>query len=208
MGKQILEVVKLACARGGELLFKNLSFNVSGGAVLKVEGANGVGKTSLLRIVVGLSSPITGQVLWNGKSIQKRADSYRSNMLYLGHSDGLRPGLTLFENISFLQKLGDFKIDRNQVNTTLTSLGLGNVLHSPTSSLSKGQRRRGSLLRLFYASNKPLWVLDEPFVGLDQNGVEQITSVIDNHVAMGGLLIYSTHQPVTLRSPEKLVSLD
>ena len=208
MKNSILKAVNLACGRGGDLLFKNLSFTLKGGSIIKVEGANGVGKTSLLRILVGLSSPIFGEVFWNEDLIQERTDFYRSQMLYLGHSDGLRTELTLSENILFLQVLSGFDVDQNQVNANLQTLGLGDVLDRPTSSLSKGQRRRGCLLRLFYAGDKPLWVLDEPFVGLDPHGIKAITSVIDNHVANGGLLVYATHQPIAFKSPESIVSLD
>ncbi len=205
----MLKLVDVACIRGQGLLFRNLSRSINCGSLLRVHGANGVGKTSLLRIIVGLSSPHTGQVIWKQQPISQDMDYFRTQLLFIGHSDALKPDLTPHENISFLLALGKIRVDEDQLSQDISRWGLGRLKGKPVYSLSKGQRRRLSLMRLLYGHNKPLWVLDEPFIGLDPKAISVLVALIESHLARKGIVIYTTHQNVDIKSPiNKIIRLD
>ena len=204
----MLEAVEIACTRGRKLLFEDVSFVSSGGEAFRVCGGNGAGKTSLLRILTGLSRPDRGLVLWESEPIAKEIDNFRSRLIYIGHSESLKPELTLYENLVFLLTLSNISVSSERLLSDMENWGLGAVAHNLVSTLSKGQKRLGSLVRLLYCKAKRLWILDEPFSGLDQSATSRLICLLDNHLASQGVLVYTTHENIGLKSPGRHISLE
>ena len=192
----MLQCKNLTCVREERVLFNNLNFTLNSGEILHVEGPNGVGKTSLFRLLVGLSSPYAGDILWQQQNIESDRESYYQNMLYLGHKSGVKPELTALENIQFFHRLyhSTVEIDEWEI---LTQVGLVGYEDVPTGQLSAGQQRRVALARMWF-SNCPLWILDEPFTAIDKNGVKVIEHLLIEHVQKGGMVILTTHQDLSI----------
>lgn len=195
----ILDVTDVACTRGHRKLFTNLSFTVAAGTALYVQGANGSGKTTLLRAVCGLLQPQDGTISWNGLNIHAIREDYARMMLYQGHLDCIKLDLTGIENLRIAATLSGCRVQVAKLWEILQQVGLAGVEDLPCRMLSQGQRRRVALARLFISQAK-LWILDEPFVGLDKAAVELILSLMAQHLSQGGLVLFSTHQEVTLPS--------
>jgi heme exporter protein A len=193
-----LEADGLTCVRGDRRLFHQLSLSLGAGQVLRVEGDNGAGKTSLLRILAGLGLPALGEVRWNGLAIARQRERYGRSLLYLGHLGALKDELTPEENLLTDAQLGGWPgVDRDRVLDALDRMGLRRVAALPARVLSAGQRRRTALTRLLL-SPAPLWVLDEPFNALDVAAVEQLGRTLSAHTARGGLVVLTSHQPLAL----------
>lgn len=188
---------ELACERGGRLLFRNLDFELNEGEALLVRGGNGHGKTSLLRILCGLSAPVAGEVSWRGEPIGRMHEQYGREMAYVAHANGIKEELTPLENLRLAAELAGRKLDVEKAEAALKRLGLSRCMDFPARVLSFGQRRRVALAGLLTAGAL-LWILDEPLTGLDVNGVAMIEQMIGDHVAAGGMVIATTHQPLTL----------
>jgi heme exporter protein A len=185
---------KLTCARGDKNLFEGLSFRVKAGQALAVEGANGAGKTSLLRLIAGFLAPVAGRILV--KIAERESDDAEErckSIGWLGHQDGLKPQLTVAEQLVFFASLYRAKADR----TLLEQVGLARQADLPCRYLSAGQRRRLALARLL-ASKRPLWLLDEPFAALDVNGQSLVAQLMARHCGEGGIIIAATHEPLGL----------
>ncbi|MCG6896938.1 MAG: cytochrome c biogenesis heme-transporting ATPase CcmA [Thiocapsa sp.] len=195
----MLEVAGLECRRGDRLLFAGLDFTVSGGTLLHVRGANGSGKTTLLRALCGLFSPDSGEIRWNGASIRSLGEDYRRDLLYFGHSNGIKGDLTGIENLRVAATLDGDPVDESAIWSALARIGLAGFEDLPTRMLSQGQKKRVALARLLL-SGAPFWVLDEPFTALDTAAVELLEELIAGHVAGGGLVVLTTHQEVGLTS--------
>jgi heme exporter protein A len=193
----MLSAHDLACERGERLLFKNLGFALGNGEVLLVQGSNGHGKTSLLRILCGLSVPVAGEVIWRGQPIGKTQAQYGREMAYIGHASGIKDDLTPLENLRLAAALGGRKLDRATATTALAQVGLSRCMDFPARVLSFGQRRRVALAGLMTAGTL-LWILDEPMTGLDVNGIAMVEQTVRDHVMEGGLVIMTTHQPLAL----------
>lgn len=187
----------LECMRGERHLFKNLSFQMEAGACLLVQGANGSGKTSLLRILAGLTPPSAGAVHWKGESIKQLGDEYRSELLYCGHQNALKEELTAEENLLSSAVLGGRRVNMEAVREALGQAGLAGRESLPVRVLSQGQRRRTSLARLLL-DHRPIWILDEPLTALDTSAVRWLAGVIDQHLALGGLTVMTSHQDIPL----------
>src|SRR5690606_15384840 len=153
----------LACLKGDRLLFRGLGLALEAGRMLRVAGPNGVGKTSLLRILCGLAMPEHGIVRWRGKDIRRTREDFHAELLYLGHALALNDLLTPLENLRFAIHSGGDAVSETACIEALTRIGLGAQLDLPAKVLSQGQRRRVGLARLFVSRARPLWVLDEPF---------------------------------------------
>ncbi len=202
-----LEVKNLQCIRGDRELFTDLSFSVEANQLMMLEGENGSGKTTLLRALCGLYLQEQGEVLWDGISINKQDETYRKELLYLGHLNGIKADLTVLENLRVNSVLAGENPSTNDLMDALDTIGLYAFEDFPTSQLSQGQKRRVALARLLISKAK-LWILDEPFVALDIAAVELLQSIIAKHVDNGGMVILTTHQEVPLTSGEiKRVSL-
>ncbi|MEE9331279.1 MAG: cytochrome c biogenesis heme-transporting ATPase CcmA [Methylophilaceae bacterium] len=192
-----LRIDHLGCQRGERILFKNLSFELSKGKILYVQGENGSGKTTLLRTLCGLSLPTAGAVSWNDVEVRTLAEDYYGQVLYIGHLAGIKEDLTAVENIQFSVSLSGYAVDRSQVNNALEALGIARCADLPTRVLSQGQKRRIALAQLWLQNDSkkmPLWVLDEPFTALDNNMIKKLTQQIENYVESGGIVVFTSHQ--------------
>jgi len=192
-----LEVEGLACERGDRTLFANVSFRLAAGEWMHLQGDNGAGKTSLLRILSGLSPAAAGEVRWAGVPIQQSAEVYRAEMLYLGHTLSLKDDLSALENLQFEAAVSGEPLEVSRALQGLEALGLRGREHLPLRVLSQGQKRRAALARLL-TSRARLWLLDEPFVALDPGAVTQLVDLLGRHVAQGGLVLYTSHQTVPM----------
>jgi heme exporter protein A len=193
----MLEASNLECVRGEKSLFRGLSFRLEPGACLMVQGANGSGKTSLLRMICGLAQPEQGEIRWEGQSIRKLAEDYRGELLYCGHAGAVKDDLTALENARISATLAGTPVDDDASLQALRQLGLKGREHLPARVLSAGQKRRVALSRLLLEKRK-LWVLDEPLTALDKAAVTNLCSVIDAHLAAGGMAVLTSHQDLPL----------
>jgi heme exporter protein A len=191
-----LQAHQLTCVRGERRLFRRVDVEISAGEALWVSGANGSGKTSLLRILCGLTQPAEGEVRWQGRSIRASREEFCRNLVYLGHANGVKDDLLAWENIVVASSLSGKPVTQGDAVQALKQLGLGRAVSLPTRVLSQGQRKRVALARLQLSTAIPLWILDEPFAALDQNSVTGLCGTINHHLASGGMVIYTTHQEV------------
>jgi heme exporter protein A len=190
-----LTAENLACARGDRTLFEGLSFRLERGQALAVEGANGAGKTSLLRLIAGFLAPKAGHLLLVTEQGESDDGEERGKHIgWLGHQDGLKPQLTVREQLSFFAAL--YGSAQNPDNA-LDEVGLARQKHFPCRFLSAGQRRRLGLARLMLSA-RPLWLLDEPLAALDGEGEALVRGLMTRHCESGGLLIAATHAPLGL----------
>jgi heme exporter protein A len=189
-----LTAEKLACARGERKLFEQLSFRVTAGQALAVEGANGAGKTSLLRVIAGFLTPSDGRLVVKIGDREIIEDEERGKLVgWLGHHDGLKPQLTVREQLHFYAALYGAAADADVLN----QVGLARQADLSCRYLSAGQRRRLALARLL-VSNRPLWLLDEPFAALDTAGQALVGQLMARHCGSGGIIIAATHDPLGL----------
>ena len=195
----MLAATALECVRGERTLFSGVSFALAAGAGLLVQGANGAGKTSLLRILVGLAPPAAGTVAWDGQPIRSLGEAFRREVLWCGHSNGLKDDLSALENVRAAAALAGQPIAEAEARDVLARAGVGAQAELPARSLSQGQRRRTALARLLFTRAK-LWVLDEPVAALDAGGVEWLAAALDRHLDAGGLAVVTSHQPLATRS--------
>lgn len=195
-----LQARNLGCTRGDAELFSGLDFSLGAGEALRVAGANGSGKSSLLRIVCGLAQPAAGEVCWNGRDIRRMREEYRGELLYLGHAHGVKDELLAWENLAMSARLAGQRLDCDAACELLAMLGLERSAELPTRALSQGQKKRVALARLWLRPARALWILDEPFTALDADAVAQLGQRIDAHLAEGGMLVYTTHQELPLQA--------
>lgn len=188
----LLEGTDLECVRGQNLLFSGLNFSIAPGEIQQVEGANGAGKTSLLRIICGLSLPERGDVTWRGESIFKQRSDYLSELAYVGHLHGFKDELTPVENLNVSTALCGARSGLS-AEESLAHVGLFGYENIPCRYLSAGQRRRVAMARLI-VSGARLWVLDEPVTAIDRKGVEDFERLIESHAAGGGMVLLTSHQ--------------
>lgn len=193
----MLKAQSITCVRGDRLLFQDLNLQVHPGEACQIQGGNGVGKTTLLRILCGLSLPESGEVFWNAASIREDPGKFQSDLVYIGHSNGIKLDLTPKENLAFALTLHSGTPDVS-IDEALDRVGLSGSQHLLCRVLSAGQRRRVAIARL-YLSRAPLWVLDEPLGAIDAAGVEAIENVIETHLGQGGMTVFTTHQPLRLK---------
>ena len=192
-----LTIHDLACERSERWLFKGLSFGLSASQLLLVQGGNGQGKTSLLRLLTGLGRPDAGEVRWRGEPIARCRDRYHREMAYLGHANGIKDDLNPVENLRFHVALHGRPFEQAQALDTLKRLGLSRCLDLPCRALSFGQRRRVALSALLLAGAS-LWILDEPLTGLDVTAVALVEGLIRDHLHAGGMVVATTHQVMNL----------
>ncbi|MBC7755904.1 MAG: cytochrome c biogenesis heme-transporting ATPase CcmA [Bdellovibrio sp.] len=190
----------LSAVRGERLLFKQLNFSLKNGTILYLQGANGTGKTTLLRMLCGLSKPYSGVINWCGNNINELAEDFHQNILYIGHLPSIKEDLTALENLQFSLALTGDSFDFAHACEVLKLLGLGKALHLPTRVLSQGQKRRVALARL-WLQNLPLWILDEPFTALDVAATELLKQKIEHFANAGGVVVMTTHQEVLINAP-------
>ena len=193
----MLEARDLTCVRGDRRLFSGVGFSMAAGDCLHVRGENGVGKTSLLRLLTGLSKPESGEVLWNSKSITQESTTFHRELLFLGHRDALKDELSALENLQMYAALDDIKLSLKDALAALARFGLRGRENLPIHCLSAGQKRRVLMARML-TRNARLWILDEPFNALDVHAIDQLEALIAEHLAKGGMLVLTSHQAVKL----------
>jgi len=185
----MLEASELEATRGDAVLFSGLGFSLAPGSLLHVTGANGSGKTSLLRALCGLLLPSAGEVRWRGESVRRLREEYWKCLAYVGHADALKDDLTAEENLAVGGAARRTLRDRR--------------------ALSQGQRRRAALARLAVSDAAPLWILDEPFAALDTAAVELVRSLAGQHLLAGGMVVITSHQDVRIAaSSQAAINLD
>ena len=203
----MLTISNISCIRGGSPLFAPVSFSISPGQALHIEGDNGIGKTSLLRVICGLSEADSGEVLWNASPLNRQhpdaVENFRSSLCYIGHTLSLKDELTAPENLLIDAQLFGRSLPLTEVLGALRAMGLSQWTHLPLRVLSQGQKRRTTLARLPLSSAK-LWVLDEPFVALDEHSFNNLRALLAQHLQQGGMLLFTSHQQVELVLPNGL----
>lgn len=193
----MLRGINLACIRGDRPLFRGIHLAVDASQWLHVRGANGVGKTSLLRLLAGLAPPAAGAVTWGGEPIGANAAAYRAELLFLGHQGALKDDLSALENIELAGALDGSPPARTGVLAALRRFGLQGREDLPVRVLSAGQKRRVLLARLLTRKAK-LWVLDEPFTALDARAVTMLSDLLGEHLGQGGMAVVTSHQPIAV----------
>ena len=191
----MLTATDLSCVRGERRLFAGLDLAVGPGEWLHVQGENGSGKTSLLRILAGLSPPAAGEIRWNGAPVKSAGEDYKRELLYLGHHGAVKEELTPFENLTLAAQLDGSTLDETAALKALARFGLRGREDLPVRFLSAGQKRRVLLARLLTRPAK-LWVLDEAFNALDVAAVKLLGSLIGEHLTAGGMAVLTSHQPL------------
>lgn len=191
-------VSQLTCARGYRELFNDLNFELSPGEILHIKGENGAGKTSLLRILAGLALPVCGEITFDGYDCFKYRSEYNEQLAFMGHRLGIKLELTPVENIYSYCELGKSRTHQ-QILDVLEQVGLYGFEDMYCNQLSAGQKRRVALAQAILSETR-LWILDEPFTSLDVVGVEYFLQMIEQHVALGGMVLLTTHQAVEINN--------
>jgi len=202
----LLQAHDLECTRDDRLLFSELSFSVSGGEVLQIEGSNGSGKTSLLRILCGLRIADEGIVHWQQRDISKEREDFYSSMVYIGHLPCIKAELTALENIRSLLDTRSLSAGVDEILGALGRVGLAAYDDVQSKALSSGQKRR-ILLAFLLLSKTKLWILDEPLTALDVDGVALMETMILEHKQQGGSVIFTTHHGMKLPCEMRSVHL-
>ena len=198
-----LEARALGCVRGDKTLFSGLNFLITAGDCLHVRGENGVGKTTLLRILTGLSQPESGEVLWNQQALNSQSSAYHRDLLFLGHRDALKEELTALENLQMYAAIDDVELLLEDAMAALRRFGLRGRENLPIHCLSAGQKRRVLMARMLTRQAR-LWILDEPFNALDAKAVVELEGLIAEHLSAGGLLVLTSHQAVNIANVKVL----
>lgn len=190
----LISAKSLTCIREERMLFENLDLNICAGDIVQIEGANGSGKTSLLRILAGLSLPFEGDVYFQDKPIAQIREQFHQNLLFLGHLAGVKGEMSAQENLEF--NLALHGLDSSSAEETLSEVNLLGFEDALASHLSAGQHRRIALAKL-WQSRSPIWILDEPFTAIDKLGVKKLEQLFLEHANNGGCVILTTHQDLS-----------
>jgi heme exporter protein A len=175
----------LGVERGGRVIFKAVSFQARSGDLIWLAGRNGAGKTSLLKVIAGLIAPLSGKITLSGGSPDL---TIAQQVHFIGHEQAVKPALTALENLQFWTRF----LGGGDAEAALAAAGLDALAHLPAGVLSSGQRKRLSLARIL-AVHRPIWLLDEAKVGLDQASARLLSAQMESHVAQGGLIIAASH---------------
>jgi len=193
-----VEAEGLACVRGSRPVFREVNFRVERGRTLVVEGPNGSGKTSLLRLIAGLLAPADGTISFSSGAARVEDGEERGRFVdWLGHHDASKPQLTAAESLRFFARL--YGATGDGIPTLIESVGLSRTAALPCQYLSAGQKRRLALARLKLCG-RPLWLLDEPLASLDTAGKSLLLDLLREHLAAGGLAVIATHDPLDLEA--------
>lgn len=194
-----LTIENLSFERNNQLLFSQLNFAVKTGELLQIKGANGSGKSTLLRILAGFIEPQSGTVRWQDRCIFAERDLYQNQLHYLGHQNGIKPYLTVYENLRLHCALTDNHFNSSKFQEVIKRMGLRNLIDTQIIHLSAGQARRVALARLLLTS-AAIWILDEPVTALDSEGQDCFITLLNQHLSDAGIAIISTHQNLQTKS--------
>jgi heme exporter protein A len=192
-----LEARQITCVRGDRVLFSGLDLQLFAGQCLHIRGENGVGKTSLLRLLTGLASPESGEVLWCGHPIKEQASEYQSKLLFLGHRDALKEDLSAIENLRMYAAIDGIALSEQDAFASLWRFGLKGREDLPVNCLSAGQKKRVLMARML-TRRAQIWILDEPFNALDTHAVGELQDLIVEHLQGNGLAVLTSHQPLAI----------
>jgi heme exporter protein A len=187
--------------RGERPLFRGLELTLAPGRLVWLRGRNGRGKTSLLRILAGLSSPAAGEVLCDGRPLRQLGPEWRQRLLYIAHANALKDDLTVAESLRFLGALHGRAPTAAEIESVLSLLGIARCKNAAVRTLSQGQRRRAALARLALPQAPSIWLLDEPFDSLDDEGIQALHGVLAAQARRGGSVLMTSHQAITLADP-------
>jgi heme exporter protein A len=195
----LLEARSIHLWRGDRHLLRGVDFEVRSGELLQVVGPNGIGKSSLLRILCNLLPAESGEVLWKGSSVLRQQSEFSQSLAYLAHLNALKNDLTAIENLRFSLALRN-SCTKDKILSAMNALGLQACQELPIRSLSAGQKRRLALARVSL-SGATLWILDEPTTNLDTAGVAVVESLMRQHLDDGGAIIAAAHQRLLADHP-------
>jgi heme exporter protein A len=191
----LLQTRDLSCVKDDRVLFEGLNINLKAGQILLVEGKNGSGKTSLLRILTGLSLPESGDVLWQGSPISDVGADYYEQVNYVGHHDGIKRDLTCLENLRLVQAMGKpLPID---LDDALEKVNLYRFGENFVATLSAGQKRRLAMARLV-VTEALLWIMDEPFTSLDKASMAMFQQLFEQHLQNNGVIVMTSHHDIEM----------
>ncbi len=193
-----LRATAVSCRRGSRALFAGVEFSLRPGQWLHVRGANGSGKTSLLRLLGGLARPDTGTIAWNGVDLARAGEDYRDALAYFGHRHAVKDDLSALENLRLAAALDGRAMSLRAGLAALWRVGLRGRESLPVRVLSQGQRRRALLARVL-SRDATVWILDEPFAALDTDGVDMVCSLVRDHLRRGGSAVLTSHQAISLQ---------
>ena len=191
----------LACRRGDRLLFEGLDLRIAPGQIVWVRGRNGQGKTSLLRLLAGLTTPAGGSLTWGGEPLRQAGADFQRRLVYIAHANALKDDLTVQESLQFLARLHQRPVAPQVLADALALLGLASRKDAAVRTLSQGQRRRVALARLLIEPAAALWVLDEPYDALDSEGIAILDEVLAAHALRGGSVVLTSHLPLSISRP-------
>lgn len=200
----LLSANDLCLVRGDRCLFQEVGFALNPGELLFVAGANGSGKTSLLRSIAGLLELESGEIHWNGVSVSRSRQRFRASLVWFAHRVGFKGDLTPVQNLRFEAGLRAFRSDA--IKDALSRVGVEYGAELPMRSLSAGQQRRVGLARLILA-DAPLWMMDEPFTNLDTDGQALVKELITEHLSDGGICAMASHQAISIDAPTHRIVL-
>jgi heme exporter protein A len=195
-----LQLQGLSCTRGHRALFNGVSISLEAGHLLRVKGANGAGKTSLLRMLSGLLAPTEGHLLWLGQPIAGQRTDFGRSVVYLGHAAALKDELSPLENLLDACELAGHTTDTPAALAALQGAGLRGFERIAARRLSQGQRKRSALARLALSRSSPLWILDEPFNALDTAASAWLTALIEDHLQNAGMVVLTSHQDIPINT--------
>ncbi len=200
----VLEIISVFFYRNKRLIFDNFNLKLKNSQIMILIGSNGIGKTTLFELIVGILEPQKGIIKINNQLIQKMFEKKRKNFTYLPHKDGLKDNLTIIENIENWNYLSASKYDFVKLKSSLDYFDLFKIKDENVGNLSQGQRKKVSLSKLIL-SNNLLWLLDEPFNGLDSDSIIKTKRILENHRKNGGSVLLSSHIDVKIKSSRKIV---
>ena len=193
----------LSFKRGQNEIFKGLNISLSPKKIIHLKGQNGIGKTTLIKILVNMFHPTTGEIYWNGKNVKKNSSEFFANLTYIMDTQTSKNELTVSENIQFWIRLFSSNIKSKQLEGILDLLSLNKYNNIQVNLLSKGEIRKLELFRLVIEQKK-LWILDEPYVGLDESTNDLINETFRNHVENGGMIFFSSHHYPELQNMDTI----
>ena len=195
----MLTIQGLSYAYSDRFLFKNLSFDLNPGELIQLKGRNGSGKTTLIKVLCGILKNYEGSISYdNGLNLGER-----NEIFYLGHKNALKDNLTVLENLKYDYRSDGIELSRLKEN--LAVLGLENYLFTKVSDLSEGQKRK-IILSCFLASNKSIYLLDEPLINLDEESKKIVSSEIENKINSGSSIVFTSHEKNILATKD--INLD
>lgn len=202
-----LTAEQLTFERNDAPLLNAVHFNLHSGELLQVQGANGSGKSTLLRILAGFIEPQQGKICWNDACLLTQRDHYQTQVHYIGHQNGIKPYLTVIENLQLYDAIFHHVSSTQHLHAVINQIGLSTLVNTPAFTLSAGQARRVALAKLLLRPCM-LWILDEPTTALDTSGQQLFSQLLNLHLENGGMAIVATHHDFQISHPTQLLTLN